>query len=675
MTELFFPKRTVHLDFHTGPQVPGVGAKFDPEAFADTFARADVDSVTVFAKCHHGHLYYDTDRPERHPGLARDLDLLEQQIEALHSRGIRAPIYVSVQCDEYAANLHPDWIAMDGLEQVKWSDGTFDAGWQILDMSSPYQDFLAEQVQEVIDRFAPLDGLFLDMCWDQPSTSVWAKRGMQDAGRDPESVDDRAVYARQVAHQYMQRFQAMVEPHLDPEVASGVWFNSRPKTALDVEEKFLRHIEIEALPSGGWGYSFFPYTARFVRPLGKPTLSHTGRFHMSWGDNGGLKPKAALHYETSQILSQGLTSGVGDLLAPSGELNPAIYDLVGSAYHHVKACEPFIEGASVRTEAALVIDPALGDTPGPSGIGALRGLQQLRVQFDIVPPSADLSRYELVVVPETTAVTGPLADSLAARAAAGASILISRGADSGSGERDELSALGVLLGDDLPYSHVFLRPTPAIGGSNGFDHVIYRRGVTLEPTGDAEVLCQIVTPYFEREWDHFSGHSYTPSSGEVFSSPAVVQVGSVIVTGVPLLSSIATDAAPAFRDLLRALVDRLLPRPLVRAGGPVHLETSVMTTPSRAVLHLTSFVSTRSAEISGAAKVRHTGLDLVEDPFPLVEVDVALRVDQEIAAVHLQPDGLPLDHTVEDGYLKIAPTILNGHAMVVVDYAVDAATA
>lgn len=669
MTTSFFPKRTVHLDFHTGPNVEGVGASFDPKAFADTFANAEVDSVTVFAKCHHGHLYYNTNRPERHPGLDSNFDLLERQITALHSRGIRAPIYLSVQCDEYAANLHPDWIAMDGLTQVKRAPSTFEAGWQILDMSSPYQDFLAEQVLEVIDRFAPLDGLFLDMCWDQPSTSVWAIRGMTDAGLDPASEVDRAVYARQVAHGYMERFQKMVEPHLDPEVASGVWFNSRPKTALDVEQKYLRHIEIEALPTGGWGYSFFPYTARFVRPLGKPTLSHTGRFHMSWGDNGGLKPKAALHYETSQILSQGLTSGVGDLLAPSGELNPVIYDLVGSAYRHVKACEPFIEGATVQAEAALVINPELGDNPGPSGIGALRGLQQLRVQFDIVPPEADLTKYDLVVIPETTAVTALLSEKLASRAAAGGSILISRGADSGSGAPDELSALGVTLGDGLPFSHVFLRPTDALGGSNGFDHVVYQRGVTLETTQDAEVLCEIVTPYFERSWDHFSGHSYTPSSGAVSGDPAIVQLGSVIVTAIPLLTSIASDAAPAFRDLLRSLVERLLPRPLVKAGGPVHLETSVMTTDTSMVLHLVSFVATRSAEISGVATTRHRGLDLVEDPFPLVEVAVALRVDRDIAAVHLQPDGIPLDYAVEDGYLTISPTILNGHAMVVVDYA------
>ena len=103
-----FPLRTIHLDFHTGPNIPDVGKDFDPTAFAKTFKDAHIDSVTVFAKCHHGLLYYDTDRPERHPGLPRELDLMGEQIKALHAVGIRAPIYLSVQCDEFAANEHAE---------------------------------------------------------------------------------------------------------------------------------------------------------------------------------------------------------------------------------------------------------------------------------------------------------------------------------------------------------------------------------------------------------------------------------------------------------------------------------------------------------------------------------------------------------------------------------------
>src|SRR5256885_7114543 len=78
--------RQIHLDFHTSPFIRDVGVDFDADEFAKTMAAAHVNSVTVFAKCHHGHLYYNTKRPERHPGLKRGLNLLGQQVEALHRR-------------------------------------------------------------------------------------------------------------------------------------------------------------------------------------------------------------------------------------------------------------------------------------------------------------------------------------------------------------------------------------------------------------------------------------------------------------------------------------------------------------------------------------------------------------------------------------------------------------
>ena len=121
-------------------------------------------------------------------------------MEALHREGIRAPIYISVQCDEYAANTHPEWFARNAdTSQVKWGKSVFAAGWQILDMSSPYQDYLAEQIAEVLRRFKPVDGIFFDMCWDQPSCSKWAIAGMRQAGLDPENEADRAAYASQVS--------------------------------------------------------------------------------------------------------------------------------------------------------------------------------------------------------------------------------------------------------------------------------------------------------------------------------------------------------------------------------------------------------------------------------------------------------------------------------------------
>ena len=58
--------RQIHLDFHTSPLIPDVGADFDPEEFAATLKNAHVNSINLFARGHHGMLYYDSKAfPER----------------------------------------------------------------------------------------------------------------------------------------------------------------------------------------------------------------------------------------------------------------------------------------------------------------------------------------------------------------------------------------------------------------------------------------------------------------------------------------------------------------------------------------------------------------------------------------------------------------------------------
>ena len=54
--------RQIHLDFHTSEAIPDIAANFDPRTFAETARKAAVSSITVFARCHHGWLYYPSKR-------------------------------------------------------------------------------------------------------------------------------------------------------------------------------------------------------------------------------------------------------------------------------------------------------------------------------------------------------------------------------------------------------------------------------------------------------------------------------------------------------------------------------------------------------------------------------------------------------------------------------------
>lgn len=664
--ELIFPKRTIHLDFHTGPNIQDVGVDFDPEAFAKTMKEAHVDSVTLFAMCHHGHLYYETNHPARHPGLSKDLNLLEEQIKALRAVGIRVPIYLSVQCNEYAANEHPEWIAVDqDGRRVKFGkpanaavgNRQMVAGWQIMDMSSPYQDFLADILQEVLDKFAPVDGIFMDMCWDQVSCSKWAIDGMVKNGFNPHDEDDRKKYARFVSHQYMERYRNMVEKAQEGHEPAGIWFNSRPKTNLHVEKKFLRHAEVEALPTGGWGYSYFPYVARFVRPLGLPTLSHTGRFFKSWGDNTSLKPKNALLYECTQILSQGMTNGVGDLLHPRGVADTSVYNLIGDVFEHIEACEPYVEGGVHLSQIGMVVDPELGDRPGPSGVGATRALQQLRQQFDIIAPSADFTGYEMLLLPETTVVDEDMKASLKTYISQSGKVIFCGPAALDEDGNPLMDELGIEVFGDCVYSHTMIHPSEAINeGLNGYNHVMYDRGYNMKATGGAEVLASVGVPYFERDLLHFSGHYYTPED-KVSEYAAVVRNGNVITFSMPILEAYGNHAAPYFRQLLGNCINQLINEPLIIDDGPSGLETTVVKTDKATVVHLLSFYPERRAD----------GLDIVEDAIPVVGMKMKVKVDCEPTRVYLAPEEKDLSYSYVNGYVETEVTFTSGHSMLVVE--------
>jgi len=649
-TPAAFPMRQVHLDFHTSPAIPGVGEDFDARQFAATMKRAHVNSVTVFAKCHHGHLYYNTPRPERHPGLKRGFDLLGAQIESLHREGIRAPIYLSVQCDEYAANAHPEWIARrPDLATVKGGAGVFQPGWQILDMSTPYQEVLVEQTVEVLKRFKPVDGLFFDMCWDQPSTTKWAISGMAKDGLNPELEDDRAKYAHLVSLRYMRRIHNLVKTHSK---AATVYFNSRPLLGLEEDLPCVTQTEIEALPSGGWGYMYFPKNVRFVRTFSKPYLGMTARFHKGWADFGGIKNYAALEYETSQMMAHGAGCSIGDQLHPRGALDPTAYELIGRAYERVAAREPWLVGAKSVAEIGVLIQPT-----GSSDEGVTRMLTQLKHQFNFITESSDWDGYEVLVLPDAISVSKQLAIKLRSHIAAGKAIL----ATGTSGLSPDakgviLSELGVKSAGFSPFTASYVRFGGQISqGIPRTDHVMYDRSVRVVATRAAVSLATVVEPYFERSWDHFSSHYQTPPNKPSRFSAAVLN-RRVAYIPYPVFGAYANHANLPCRWLVAALIDRLIPDPLVRVNAPSSTEATVTRQGKRTIVHLLQYCPER----------RGKDLDLIEDIVPLYKVELSLRLGKKPSRVYrLGPAPQAIDFVYENGRASTVIPKIAGHEMVV----------
>ncbi|HET7560019.1 MAG TPA: alpha-amylase family protein [Limnochordia bacterium] len=650
--------RQIHLDFHTSEHIPDVGAEFDAERFARTFKAAGVDSVTLFSRCHHGWIYHDTRFTEaRHPNLKRNL--LAEQVAALHRHGIRAPIYITVGWDMRVARLHPEYIQINS--EGKWiGAGPLQPGWRLLCFNSPYIDFVLEQTAEVLQNFA-VDGLFFDIIHQRGCVCPRCLEGMAREGLDPQNPADLAAWNRQVIDRYRERHTALVRKY-SPDCT--IFYNAG-HVGPDVRRTLhtFTHLELESLPTGGWGYDHFPLTARYARTLGLEVLGMTGKFQKSWADFGGFKPLPALEYDCFAALAYGAKCSIGDQLHPSGRLDPATYDLVAPVYHSVAAKSPWCEGAVPVVEAAVVNPEAIGAAEGrvdPSVRGALRLLQEAHIQFDVIDFANDWSRYKLVILPDKIELTEPHAE-VARRYLAGGGALIAsyRSGLARGGEAYALSELGVQAAGDLPFNPDYLEAGGRLAeGVRQTQHVMYERGLKLVPAAGAERLAEIWQPYFNRSYKHFTSHQHAPAH-KPSGDPGAVQFGRTITFAHPVFATYAKHGPEALRLMLLNAVRRLLPERLVESDAPSTAQISLMrqAEPNRLIAHVLHYVPER-----------RYNFDLICERLPLHDVTLRIRAGRAPQRVYLAPEGVPLQSRAgAGGVVEVDLPKVDGHAMVVLE--------
>jgi hypothetical protein len=652
--------RQIHLDFHTSPQIPGIGADFDPDEFARTLEKARVNSVTCFARCHHGMLYYQSAKfPERiHPNLACP-NLLPEQIEACHRRNIRVPIYVTIQWDEFTADHRRDWLCIDesGFE---YGTKPLEPGfYRNLDVFHPeYRQFLFDHVGEILETM-PVDGFFFDIVQPRASLALHWIEGMERAGLNPESPIDRQKFAMQVIREWEAEMTEFVRKKAPD---ATLFYNSgHVGTKHRVSKESYTHYELESLPSGGWGYLHFPQAMRYGRTLGHECLGMTGKFHTSWGDFGSYKNPAALQFECFHMLALGARCSVGDQLPPRGRLDGPTYDLIGSVYTEVEKKEPWVAGATPVCDVALLTtEEQFDDRPDggrglPNVLGAVRLLQELRASFDIVDTKADFSGYRVLVLPDSVLCPPALAQKLEAFVASGGAILATHRSGLNDSGVFATTLFGVEAIGDAPFSPDFFVPGGGLGeGLPDAGHVMYLKGLEVRPLPGAEVLARVQTPYFNRTWRHFCSHAHTPSAGEV-GYPAAVRSGRVIYLAHPVFSQYQ-DCAPLWvKRVVGDALRLLLPDPVLEVEGPSCLITSLTHQPSqnRHVVHLLGYVPER----------RGARFDTIEEVLPVFDINVRVRGTGATKA-RLVPSGEPVSLTSESGSVRFTLPRLDGHAMI-----------
>jgi len=652
------PFRDVHLDFHTSEYIKDVGVDFDPEEFARTLIDAHVNTICIFARCHHGYCYYPTKVGVVHPGLKRR-DLLGEMIEALKAHNISVGVYTTVAWDELNARLHPEW------RQIKPDKNFVETGyWKWLCLNSPYADWVEAHVRELLSNYQ-FDRFFIDivMQWFDGCICDYCLSDMEKNGLNPENPSERRLQAIRVQRRFMKRMKSIIEEY-DPEIA--VYFNrswtlsAHPEANLREDLKYYSYVSIESLPTGGWGYNHFPLMAHYLMNKNIPLQSLTGRFHKSWGDFGGLKNRVALEYECLRVAVRGIRIGVGDQLHPRGRLDPATYKLIGHVYGQIERLEPWL----IDTEPVADIGILIANGTGPEGIlgtdlnseeGAMRILMELGHQFLIVDEWDDLSKFKLLILPDHVYLSENLTDKLERFLKNGGRIIASY--FSGLMQKTNEPALRNWPIQSIRrsrYSLNYLRPVRDKVGLDieEYDYALYEPAAYVEATSEAETLAKVVEPYFDRTAAHFCSHRQTPPDKDS-GYPAIVRTANIVYFAFPIFRAYKLHGFSIYKILVRNAINYLMPEPVLKHNLPSTAEVVVRRQKDSYIVHILHYVPQRRAE----------GIDIIEDVLPINDVKIALHGHFERA--YLIPEKYELKTERLENYTSATIPTVKGHAHVV----------
>ncbi|MEM4290056.1 MAG: alpha-L-fucosidase [Nitrososphaerota archaeon] len=646
--------RQVHLDFHTSPLIPDVAADFNPEEFADTLSRAFVNSVTVFAKCHHGMSYYDTRIGVKHPSLR--IDLLREMVDACHRRGIRVAAYYSVCWDSYIGEEHPEWLQID-RSGVPVRPKPFERpyySWETLCLNTPYVDYVETQVREVLSGY-DVDGVFLDIVVQRRPGCLcrFCRSSMDRLGMNYAVEEDLRRHSRMIEERFMARMWRLVR-EIRPNAT--LFFNGASSLNMArLAERYLTHFEIESLPTGPWGYYHFPLYARYLRNFGKPIVGMTGRFHLSWGDFGGLKPSAQLVYEAARIMAHGAAVSIGDQMHPRGRLDEAVYNTIGEAYKVVRRVEGLMHGSEPVYEASILALPrsrsadAYVFQEGGFGIddslaGAVKILLEDKIQFNVIDNLMDFDRYSLLIIPDFGLLDDDSRKRIAEYLSGGGRVIFSYKACLEEGGF-KLPGIDLTFIDSERFDVDFIQVGSKLSEDipPGFDIAMYGSGV-YTGLSDGEVLAWVKEPYFKRSYRTYTSHTYTPAC-RVSGIPAIAlsRDGKIMYIYSQIFAAYFRHGYWLYGRILRNCLGLMLRERLVQPTLPPTSEVYLWRRMGSLILHLMNYQSMRIG--------RHP--EYITEYTSYSTLRPRVRVPREPRRVYNYMSGEDLRYSFSDGVVEL----------------------
>ena len=655
-----FPIRQVHLDFHTSPDIGGIGSKFSKDNFKQALKLGNVDSITVFAKCHHGFCYYPTKVGTKHPNL--DFDLTGAMVDAAHEIGVRAPIYITAGWSHADAIKHPEWrsvskdgsyITVGGYDDSKTPDQPKEQySWHTLCLNDGggYAEHIYELAEEVCRRYERVDGLFFDICVSNDVCYCEScKKGMLEMGIDPNNDSEAREYFIIKRGAFMKKCGEILKKY-HPEAT--IFFNSGgAEQGKPRYHEFQSHFEMEDLPTAWGGYDKLPIRAKFFSNSGKPYLGMTGKFHLAWGEFGGFKTKEALKYEVASMALYGAGASIGDHMHPDGEMELATYKNIGYAYEYLEKIAPFCYGGESVADLGLYCSASEDVNSGVSNI-----LLQDQIDFGVVTNN-NFSDFDTVIIPERAVLNEDAIFALREYVANGGKLLTA--CDSLVKDGKFLLDMGLTYLGEAEYDCDYIESIDADEKVPDAPMLCNYPGHRTETDG-AEVFAEFITPYFSRTYGHFCGHKNTPYDKDSKRYPAIAKYKNVAYISHPLASDYNKFGSLYHREyFLKALK-------LIYKGGA--MKVSGIGSQGRCTVIRQQDKNRYCINMTYAVSVKRGEAEIIEDIMPIYNVKAELDVKESIKRVYCGLTGEEIPFERCGSKIRFTVPELLCHTSIVLEY-------
>jgi hypothetical protein len=171
-----------------------------------------------------------------------------------------------------------------------------------------------------------------------------------------------------------------------------------------------------------------------------------------------------------------------------------------------------------------------------------------------------------------------------------------------------------------------------------YEYALFDGGLQWRAESPNVVLACLGEPLFQRGPEHYTSHAQTPFD-HLTEYAAVVLNGRLAATAFPVGSSYYRHGYWIYRELFNRLVRAVLPEPLIETSAPISAEVTVThqsaagERPERWLIHVVNFSPNRRSP-------EHC--EYLEDPIPLRDVKIALRIADAMDRAYIAADGTPL---------------------------------